>query len=239
MSSESDITQVTNTAPDENDIPIIRDTNLLQRYGVIKAPVSSQFNPSKWAAEFSTVTPLNLTSEGDNEYAFYRNILDEPDFPFDDILDSPIGDVISTYFAGVKDIKKDIRLDDAFCIHYNTTQADTTCAKHMDPSDITVNLCLEKTDDVKGSEVMFYGTQNLMGSETEGHDGDDEKKELDDDSKPYQFLVEQEAGVATIHLGCHPHQTLPLKSGKRTNIVLTYCYTDESKSGVALRTCYL
>merc|ERR1712071_685883 len=115
--------------------PTINDNELLKEYGVVKASISSHLDVCKWANEFSQVTPLNFTSEGDNEYAFYRNILDDPDFPFGDILDSSIGDAIKKYFGeNVKDLHKDLRLDDAFCIHYNMSQKDTTCAKHRDPS---------------------------------------------------------------------------------------------------------
>lgn len=35
-------------------------------------------------------------------------------------------------------------------IHY-----DTTVAKHTDPSDITVNLCLNRSEDVIGSKVIY------------------------------------------------------------------------------------
>ena len=230
---------------DDGTIPIISNPIELQKYGVIQIPIPKQFDISKWASEYSHATPLNFTSEADNEYAFYRNILDEPSFPFDSILDlnseTSIGQAISTYFLnsknGTEDEKKEdndlmnqIRLDDAFCIHYNTNQSDTTCAKHMDPSDITVNLCLEKSDDVIGSEVLFYGTQSLANKKNH---------KIAMETNDFRFLVPQKQGIATLHYGCHPHETMPLKQGKRTNIVLTYCYTDESKSGVALRTCYL
>ena len=57
-----------------------------------------------------------------------------------------------------------LQLDDAFCVHYNMNQADTTGAKHMDPSDITINMCLEKDSNTKGSYVMFHGTRKLNES---------------------------------------------------------------------------
>jgi len=224
-----------------HSFPTIRDPEQLKKYGIVKAPISADFDRSKWAAELSQCTPMNLIAEGDDEYVFYRNILEEPGFPFQDILNSAIGDAISKYFTNdVKDIQKDLRLDDAFCIHYNTTQSDTTCGRHMDPSDITVNLCLE-SEDVVGSEVLFYGSQNLClvdnGANEEKKDGEENEQKVDDATSDFQFLVEQEAGFATIHFGGHAHETMPLKSGNRTNIVFTYCYTDESKSE-ATRICF-
>ena len=121
----------------------------------------------------------------------------------------------------------EVRLDDAFCVHYNMSQDDTSGAKHMDPSDITVNMCMKKTNDVEGSFVMFHGTQKLRNVEPKSED------------PGFCFLVPQEEGYATIHFGNHPHETTPLlKGGQRTNIVLTYCYIDESRSDVNKRSCY-
>ena len=133
-----------------------------------------------------------------------------------------------------KDINKILRLDDAFCIQYNMSQDDTTCAKHMDPSDITVNICLEKTMDCVGSQVVFYGRQDLKNIDSECNCNDEE---LADEN--FSFMVDQMEGYATIHWGHHPHMTLPLRNGRRTNIVLTYCFQDVTKSGVISRTCYL
>jgi len=186
----------------------------------------------------SQVTPLNMTSE-DGEYAFYRNIIDEPDFPFDRLLDSPKSEIVSTiqtYFLAEEE-KKDrnsasniLRIDDAFCINYNMSQDDTRCSKHTDPSDITVNMCLECSNDIQGSQVLFYGTQQLKGVEAESDD------KVGDEN--FVFLVRPKPGYATIHWGHHPHQTLPLTRGERTNIVVTFCYKDRSKSTALSRTCY-
>lgn len=96
----------------------------------------------------------------------------------------------------------------------------------MDPSDVTINLCLDKSDDCEGSHVWFHGTKAL----TNVPDADA--------PKPDQFLVRQDAGYATIHWGDHWHETTPLKAGRRTNIVLTFWYADASRSNVASRTCY-
>lgn len=202
--------------------PVIRNDQELLQCGVVRARVPCDKIPlQKWAQELSQVTPLNVTAE-DGEYAFYRNIMDEPDFPFDAILDSDIGRAIERHFVPLTEI----RLDDAFCVHYNMDQDDTSGAKHTDPSDITVNMCLEKTAETQGSQVLFYGTKSLRDGKTA------------DTPRAEKFLVEQETGFATIHWGAHPHETLALTSGKRTNIVATYCYRDAKKSQAHKRTCY-
>jgi hypothetical protein len=190
-----------------------------------------------------------MAMEGDGEYAFYRNIMDEPDFPLECmLLDSTTSSTISHYF-GIKNLKEELVLDDAFCVHYNATQSDTTGAKHTDPSDITINLCLEKSEDAQGSHVLFHGIQPLVPSRASSppppqsvsssdSPPPQHQQERGPPPPPVQFLLAQEPGFATIHWGHHPHETTALTQGRRTNIILTYCYTDPSKSDVSLRNCY-
>jgi hypothetical protein len=217
-------------ADDTLDPPIISDPEQLARLGVLKVPIPDKLDAAQWAFELSQVSPEVMAAQGDPEYSFYRSFLEDPDFPFEFILgeDSEIGKSILRHFNVTK--LDEIRLDDAFCVHYNMEQEDSSGAKHMDPSDITVNMCLERTEDVGGSEVMFYGTKTLQNVERGTTD--------DDKDESFRFLVQQEAGYATIHWGSHPHKTMALQRGKRTNIVITYCYKDSSRSDVSSRTCY-
>jgi hypothetical protein len=208
---------------------IVSDPDVLLRYGVCKLRIPTDKVSADvwagWARHLSQVTPEIMAGEGDGEYVFYRNIMEEPDFPFDAILRSSIGDAIVKHF-GLGSVDE-IRLDDAFCIHYNAAdQYDTSGAKHTDPSDLTVNMCLEKSDDAQGSHVRFYGTKPIG------------KAERDTTTEPLSFLVRQDAGYATIHWGSHLHGTTPLLSGTRTNIVLTFWFTDPKRSDVASRNCY-
>jgi hypothetical protein len=206
----------------------VSDSETLLRMGIVKVPIPSVISKQreKWASELSQVTPLIMFGQGDSEYAFYRNIVEEPEleFPLDGALSEEVEEAFWKHF-GVQ--RQEMRLDDAFCVHYNMEQSTTSGSKHMDPSDITVNMCIEKTDDVEGSQVLFHGTKKLESSNSN----------YIDDSK--SFMVPQEEGFATIHFGSHPHETLPLiKGGRRTNIILTYCYKDKSRSDVDKRNCY-
>ena len=217
-------------------VPMVTNSDELLRLGIVgHIPITSDEIDAaawkKWGAELSIVSPIIMTAEGDAEYAFYRNILEEPDFPFDAILRNfSIKNALIKYF-NIKNLTEDeIKLDDAFCIHYNMNQADTTGAKHIDPSDITINLCLDKSDDCRGSNVLFYGTKVLYGV--------DDSDNVSLHPPPEKFLVNQEIGYATIHWGDHPHETTMLEAGYRTNIVLTYCYSDKTRSNVSKRTCY-
>lgn len=221
-------------------IPIISDDQELLRHGICRVKIPDGLDAERWAKELSQVTPMSLGFEGDGEYAFYRNIMDEPDFPFDCLLraDSEIGNAILRHFPLER--LSEIRLDDAFCVHYNMDQNDTTGKKHTDPSDITVNICLQKSDDTKGSHVLFYGTRKLLNVNDHVQDSSDPS---DDDSQKLgtpsgRFLVRQEPGYATIHYGDHSHETTVLLQGSRTNVVATYWYTNTNRSDVATRTCY-
>lgn len=240
----------------KNDkVPLtLTDANDLLQIGVCKMHLTPLvFTPQElqnWANDLSQVTPLNAFVE-DGEYAFYRNIVDHDTFPFDRIFTS-ISPVLQKYF-GVNVENDDLRLDDAFCIMYDASLHDDTAgSKHMDPSDITVNICLAKSHDVIGSGVMFYGRQKLFDDTGSFHpiptaispDCDyacsdniknDQSQELEQEQ---EFVVPQEPGWATIHHGGHWHQTMEMKQGRRTNIVLTFCYTDSNKSGAISRTCY-
>lgn len=248
-------TQTAETDDDDDDEAVgtpttrtISDDQQLLRFGVCRVPLNNTtFDATKWAHKLSQVTPLILVNQGDGEYAFYRNIMEEPDFPFDLILYnndttksgsnsnsnlSEIGNAILKYFP--VETLDELRLDDAFCVHYNMDQDDTTGAKHMDPSDITINICLETTQDIQGSQVLFYGTQSLESVDNMGKaDGDDDTADA-----PEQFLVSQDPGYATVHFGGHPHETTALQRGKRTNIIMTYCYKDKKRSLALTRTCY-
>lgn len=212
------------------DLPVISDTVELLRYGVVKVPLPALPDDKdwqRWAATLSQVTPEIVAGEGDGEYAFYRNILEEPDFPFSAILESDIGAAMIEHFG--MDSLEEVELNDAFCVHYDTeTQQDTSGARHTDPSDITVNLCLAKSKDCVESHVKFYGTQPLQS-----------KSKYDYTDRPgYNFAVRQDAGYATVHWGAHCHETMAMKRGQRTNIVLTYWYKDPKRCQALKRTCY-
>jgi hypothetical protein len=195
---------------------------------------------------------MNAGFDADNEYAFYRNIKEEGEdlFPFSSFISSITPTLLAGF--GITSIDE-VRLDDAFCIHYDGSYADTTCAKHQDPSDITVNFCLTASDDMKGSEVKFYGRMRLDNIEQEeeeqqqqqldGSEEEEKKKqeELVEEKRgggeEEVFYVKQTSGKVLVHFGAHPHETMPLTAGKRTNVIMTFVYKDKSKSG-ASRTCY-
>ena len=196
--------------------------------GVVYAKTAFSLNPSSvthLVSSLTAVNPLNSFAE-DSEYAFYKNIFDDPEYQ--DIFATVLRDIqphLEEYFCENID---EIQMDDAFAVHYNETHHDSTVKKHQDPSDITVNLNLERTNDLKGSQVKFYGTKKLKNVvQIIQEKGREEEV----------FLVDTPLGFCTIHWGAHPHEVTPLERGRRTNIVMTYIFKDKSKSD-ATRNCY-
>ena len=176
--------------------------------------------------DLTTISPMNETAE-DNEYAFFKNIMDDPAFTcIFGVIFRDCRAHLERYF--VSNINT-IELSDAFVVSYNEQHFDSTVKKHQDPSDITVNLCLERSDDLSGSEVKFYGTKRLKNVATTTAPS----------SSPLSstFVVGSRIGFCTIHFGAHPHEVTPLTKGRRTNVILTYVYKDKMKSE-ATRTCY-
>ena len=93
------------------------------------------------------------------EFVRYRNIREDGEdvFPFEKVLKC-LTPCFERHFVHSID---ELHLDDAFSIHYNTEQHDSSVGQHTDPSDITVNVCLGMSDDVGGSQVLFYGRKDI------------------------------------------------------------------------------
>ncbi|GMH85512.1 hypothetical protein TL16_g10254 [Triparma laevis f. inornata] len=115
--------------------------------------------PSLNLTSIKEVSPFNQSLE-DNEYAYYKNLMEDRDTPemkkFIDQVITSCAPLLQEHFVSST---SEIKLDDVFCISYNTSQHDSRCAKHQDPSDITVNICLERTLDLGGSQILFYGAK--------------------------------------------------------------------------------
>lgn len=81
-----------------------------------------------------------------------------------------------------------------FVVDYDVLKQ-RSLAKHEDSSDVTLNLCLSEPDDYEGGELVFYGKNQTL-------------------------TVPHKLGRALIHRGSLTHRALPLRHGKRTNMIL-------------------
>jgi hypothetical protein len=77
---------------------------------------------------------------------------------------------------------------------------------HRDKSAITINLCLEKTADVRGSQVLFFHPP-LAGQEQPGDDR-------------IALTLEHQVGQVAIHSGTHWHRTVPIEAGERASLIV-------------------
>jgi len=90
----------------------------------------------------------------------------------------------------------------AFQVEYDAG-GDTSLSKHMDSSEVTLNLCLQ-TENLAGSTVFFEGVRRFGQGWGE----------------PSRVEVVQKPGVALLHLGQNMHGASELAQGKRSNVII-------------------
>ncbi|KAJ1462008.1 hypothetical protein M885DRAFT_494230 [Pelagophyceae sp. CCMP2097] len=87
-----------------------------------------------------------------------NDLLDAPEpFPFEALLaflEGALAKYIDAPLAALK-------VYDAFTLHYDKAQAETTFNQHRDPSFVTVNICLERQPGTTGSQIEFWGAPHL------------------------------------------------------------------------------
>mmetsp|Transcript_2207 Transcript_2207/g.5885 ORF Transcript_2207/g.5885 Transcript_2207/m.5885 type:complete len:342 (+) Transcript_2207:165-1190(+) len=71
---------------EEQSLPVVSDRLELLKRGICRVELPEGFDTNHWAEELSQIRPMNLCFEGDGESPLYRNIMEEPEFPFDLIL---------------------------------------------------------------------------------------------------------------------------------------------------------
>mmetsp|Transcript_323 Transcript_323/g.271 ORF Transcript_323/g.271 Transcript_323/m.271 type:complete len:228 (-) Transcript_323:47-730(-) len=103
-------------------------------------------------------------------------------------------DIIMQQFE--RDINK-MRLYGGFVINYGDKySSNKKLTKHKDDSSITINYCLKS--ECEGNEVLFYKTSR------------------------HRIPVVAKSGWVVIHDGDYVHETMPIESGLRWNIVLWF-----------------
>ena len=159
------------------------------------------------AGIIATQVSMKVAAQDDDGQPHSNDLLDNEDFPFAAIV-ARCRDTLRMY---VED-PDELELYDAFTLHYDERQSNTTFNRHRDPSHVTVNVCLNA--DCEGSEIEFFGSEKLIGSSTTSAD---ETPDL-----TARFYVTMRSGTALIHYGRHLHQTRPLTRGTRSQAVLYY-----------------
>jgi len=128
-------------------------------------------------------------------------------------------DVTKTTFPWVKILQKcepfldllwgippgTLKLHGGFVINYSSYM-NKSLQLHTDDSDITINLCLQT--DCEGTQVRFHGHRS-----TKIYKPDYWAGEVD---------ITPQKLWALVHEGQHQHETLPVQSGERWNVVLWF-----------------
>lgn len=94
----------------------------------------------------------------------------------------------------------DVSLQHAFRTK-NFVGRDERFVRHVDKHAVTLNVCLRKTFDVRGSGVFFFESQ---------------------DAKAASYRHEHEVGLAVLHSSKAWHQTEPLTLGERGSLILWF-----------------
>ncbi|KAL6049368.1 putative 2oxoglutarate and iron-dependent oxygenase domain containing protein 2 [Balamuthia mandrillaris] len=104
----------------------------------------------------------------------------------------------------------DIKYHHAFTVRYKLGE-DKELKKHVDNSDITLNVCLGK--EFEGGDLLFQGCKDsaIMKVPAKMHAYMREEKEA---------LVRHKVGHALLHLGSHIHSAKKLVSGERVNLII-------------------
>lgn len=101
-----------------------------------------------------------------------------------------------------------LELFTAFAVYYATQGfCNNSLELHTDNSYLTVNLCL--LSESTGSAVCFDGSKPLEGRPR--------RKQESQQSK-----VDIPAAWVLLHWGNHPHQTLPIETGERWNVIMWF-----------------
>lgn len=95
-----------------------------------------------------------------------------------------------------------------------TGQRELKLKLHVDDSRLTVNLCLG-CPGFNGSELYFTGSQKVRFPPVAAL-----QRRLPAGSEVSEARAVCVPGRALLHLGCHPHRTVPIKGGSRINWVL-------------------
>ena len=110
----------------------------------------------------------------------------------------------------------DLSFDSGFFISYEE-DANKALRRHMDKCIFTINVSLEE-ENIAGTAIRFYGRQPL-------HSNDLTKE---DENECWLDYANFAAGSAVLHWGQHEHETLPWRSGMRSNVILWFRHSDNA-----------
>lgn len=200
------------------------DIERFEAVGIVLRPVPSLSLPvdcAAWASKLRTMLAADLSGERAN--TLHRSPVDvrRVGFPVEGILQESNG-LIREHFGMSSG---DLEVHACFAVLYSP-EANQILKLHRDDSDVTLNICLERSDDLEGTEVVFHGTEGLKHP----------KLNHTPTFMPYdkaKTLVNVPKGWVAIHRGCHAHETTPLRQGHRLSVICWFKYVLDSQMAIA------
>lgn len=145
---------------------------------------------------------VTLPNDKTNTLHHYSADVSKTSFPWVSILHrlSPFINLL----WGFKE--EDLYLHGGFVINYNIN-GNKNLVCHTDDSDITINFCMRSLE-VEGNDILFHGKKSTKVYKPDNWGG--------------EHSVQPKSEWALIHEGSHQHETMPIKSGQRLNVVLWF-----------------
>lgn len=180
----------------------------MRRHGLVHETVGCAFDVEDSADWASNLRQSLFTSESFN--TLHRYSLDIAKTPFPryvvpallTALDRPLLQHFGLC-AG------ELTLDSGFFISYEEG-SNQNLRRHVDKCLFTLNLFLEASEDLKGTEVRFHGLKRLLTNDS-----------VEDGPEMFDFNSFA-PGTVLMHWGQHEHETLPWKGGVRSSVILWF-----------------
>jgi hypothetical protein len=217
----------------------LEDCNMTQLlYGVCEVPILSPFGQQLLDARTAPLLGRGGAGVG-SMHAYGTDILEL--FP---LLAKELGERLRPLFALLYRPPgaplPTLHMYSAHCIAYGLLPTRERALKlHVDASLYTATICVRATPDLRGTELVFHGQKGIahpklqqlqarfaLAQRAGGVDvrnGEDVRN---------QVAKLPRAGHALLHLGAHPHRTLPVEGGERISWVLWW-HESEGSGGMA------
>jgi len=126
-----------------------------------------------------------------------------------DLTNEYIAPIIAEIFLNDNNSNNKIKCRHAF-VTKNWVGRNETFRKHRDKSDFTLNVCIGKSKDVKGSTVSFF------------QDYDGFIPPADPKEHPELFVYDHNIGYAVLHTGKQWHKTNEIDAGQRSSLIIWF-----------------
>ena len=213
---------------DTNEVPL--------HYGICEVPILSPFGVALLGARTAPligqggagVGSMHMGGSGSDILALFPRLLKE--------LGERLAPLFALLYRPPGAPLPELHMFSAHCIAYGTGPSRETALKlHTDASLFTATICVRATPDLRGTQLVFHGQQALQCPRLAAMQADYARARRNggvdvrapEDARNHIEKLPR-AGHALLHLGRHPHRTLPVQGGERHSWVLWWHQEEES-----------